>query len=169
LAFYRTFGTAAKQTVGTSLFELGEAQWDVPRLHELLEEILSHGTTLEDFVVEHDFPGIGRRTMLLNARRLLDPQRRNERILLAIEDATERKRAEAALRDSHDRIAAQVEELSRFNSVAVGREVRMIALKKEVNELCRRHGEPARYPLDFEPSEVGSGDGEPRRSGGKEP
>lgn len=67
-----------------------------------------------------------------------------------IRDITERKRAEEALRQSHTELEQHAEELSRFNRVAVGRELRMIDLKKEINELASRLGEPPRYPVDSE-------------------
>ena len=70
-------------------------------------------------------------------------------------DITERKKNEEALLHSHAELSARAEELARFNRAAVGREIRMIELKKEVNELCRRLGEAARYPLEFEWDEVG--------------
>ena len=72
-------------------------------------------------------------------------------------DVTSQREAEEALERSHAELLATAEELGRFNSVAVGREKRMIELKKESNELCRRLGEPARYPLEFEEQE-GEGD-----------
>lgn len=93
LAFYRTFGVAPPDTEGRRLYDLGNGQWNVPRLRTLLEEILPQRSSFEAFEVEHDFPGIGRKTMLLNARRLR--QADAERILLAFEDVTERRRAEA--------------------------------------------------------------------------
>ena len=65
-------------------------------------------------------------------------------------DITQRKQAEEALAQSHAQLQLHAEELARFNSVAVGRELRMIELKKEINELCQKHGEATRYPLDFE-------------------
>ena len=74
-------------------------------------------------------------------------------------DITEHKRAQEALRQSHARLQSQMEELSRFNQVAVGRELRMIELKKEINELCRRYGEPARFTLEFEQEGTGSAGG----------
>jgi two-component system, chemotaxis family, CheB/CheR fusion protein len=167
-AFYRTFRVAPPETIGRVLYDLGERQWDSPRLRELLEDVLPQRTSVEDFLVERDFPGgLGPRTMLLNARRISDPQRQGERILLAIEDITERKRAEEVLRESHARLQSHTDELSRFNQAAVGREVRMIALKKEINELCRRYGEPARFPLDFEQSR-GDTDGHAAASPGEE-
>jgi PAS domain S-box-containing protein len=70
-------------------------------------------------------------------------------------DISERKKNEEALLHSHAELSAHAEELARFNRAAVGREMRMIELKKEVNELCLRLGEAARYPLEFERDEKG--------------
>ena len=142
-SFYLTFRVTAADTVGRFIYELGDRQWDIPRLRELLQDILPQRTTIEDYQVEHDFESLGPRIILLNARHMSDYGRTKPRILLAIEDVTERRRAEAVLR-------AGMDELSRFNDVAVGRELRMVELKKGVNALCERQGEAARYPLDFE-------------------
>ena len=65
-------------------------------------------------------------------------------------DITERKRADEALSESHAQLRVHAEELTRFNRVAIGRESRMIELKREVDEVCRRHGEAARYPFKSE-------------------
>ncbi|WP_127996185.1 PAS domain-containing sensor histidine kinase [Piscinibacter defluvii] len=92
-AFYRSFGVAPPDTEGRLLYELGDGQWNIPRLRTLLEEILPQRSSFDEFEVEHDFPGVGRKAMLLNARRLR--QADAERILLAFEDVTERRRAEA--------------------------------------------------------------------------
>ena len=67
---------------------LGDRQWDIPRLHELLETVLPKDTAFENFEVEHDFPGIGHRTMLLNARRIPGEAGTTQLILLAMEDIT---------------------------------------------------------------------------------
>jgi len=81
---------------------------------------------------------------------LRDEKGRLRAFTKVIRDTTDRKRAAEALAQSHAELQAHAEELARFNSAAVGRELRMIDLKKEINELCERQGEPARYPLDFE-------------------
>jgi len=70
--------------------DLGNRQWDIPALRELLEKILPGNTQFENFVVEHEFPAIGRKKLALNARRLLQLGKQNEMILLAIEDITEK-------------------------------------------------------------------------------
>ena len=86
-AFYRTFNVDKKETEGILLYQLGNGQWDIPELKKLLGEILPKNTSFEDYEVEHDFPGIGKRRIILNARRLqLDEA---QRILLAMEDITE--------------------------------------------------------------------------------
>jgi two-component system, chemotaxis family, CheB/CheR fusion protein len=86
-SFYATFKVAPEETEGRLIYELGNHQWDIPRLRELLGDILPANHAFQDFEVEHEFEGRGRRTMLLNARRLDEVQL----ILLAIEDVTERR------------------------------------------------------------------------------
>jgi hypothetical protein len=74
---------------------LGDGQWNAPRLRQLLEEILPRNTAFNDFVVEHEFPRIGRMRMSLNARRILRKDNELRAILLAIEDTTQHKRRTA--------------------------------------------------------------------------
>jgi two-component system, chemotaxis family, CheB/CheR fusion protein len=69
-AFYREFHVTPEQTVGQPIYELGSRQWDKPSLRELLETVLSHDEAFEEYAVEHDFPVIGHRKVLLNARRI---------------------------------------------------------------------------------------------------
>jgi PAS domain-containing protein len=149
-AFYRTFRVTPSETIGKRLYELGNHQWDVAALRTLLEEVLSRNHAVADFSVAHDFEQLGARTMLLNATRMHNPANRVDRIVVAIEDLTERTRAEDALRRSHDDLRSHAEELLRFNRVAVDRELRMIELKKEINALRQRLGDPPPYALEFE-------------------
>jgi PAS domain S-box-containing protein len=94
-AFYKTFRVAPGQTEGRSIYELGSGQWNIPRLRELLEDILPRNSFFDDFEVTHDFESLGRRIMLLNARRLdTDEKDSPRRILLAIDDITEGKQLE---------------------------------------------------------------------------
>jgi diguanylate cyclase (GGDEF)-like protein/PAS domain S-box-containing protein len=88
------FSVKPQDIEGKPIFEIGDSQWDIPKLRELLQEILPANTSFSDFEVEHDFPKIGRCTMILNARRIHDGRTKTHRILLAIEDITERKRIE---------------------------------------------------------------------------
>src|SRR5579872_2941163 len=102
-AFYRGFHASKKETEGRLLYELGDGQWDIPQLRTLLPEVLSNSHPVEDFEVEHAFPAIGQRAMLLNARRFPPESDEPDLILLAIEDVTDRKRAEAAVQHSEVR------------------------------------------------------------------
>lgn len=88
-AFYRVFQVKREETEGELLYHLGNGQWDIPRFRELLEEVLPKQTTIEDFKVEHGFDEIGKRTMLLNARQVVERPGDDELILLAIEDITD--------------------------------------------------------------------------------
>jgi two-component system, chemotaxis family, CheB/CheR fusion protein len=102
-AFYRTFGVPAAETIGKFIYELGNGQWDSPGLRALLEEILPENHTIEDYLVEWDFEHLGRRSMLLNARRMHSAEGSQGRIVMAVEDVTERKAVEAVVRDSEER------------------------------------------------------------------
>jgi two-component system CheB/CheR fusion protein len=90
-AFYRTFQVTPQEVDGQLLYGLGNRQWDIPALRQLLEEILPKNTQVEDFQVVHEFPRIGRKQMLLNARQIVLEDRQTQWILLAIEDVTDRK------------------------------------------------------------------------------
>ncbi len=93
-AFYKTFKTTPGQTEGRLIFETSGGAWDITTLRTLLEDILRRNSFFNDFEVAHDFPHIGPRTMLLNARRLDLEDGSPPMILLAIEDITERQRAD---------------------------------------------------------------------------
>jgi two-component system CheB/CheR fusion protein len=86
--FYETFKVNRKNTEQKPIYELGDGQWNIPRLRELLERILPEDRQFENLKVTHDFPGIGRRVMLLNGRHILQENQDTQRILLAIEDIT---------------------------------------------------------------------------------
>lgn len=92
--FLKTFKVNSEETVGKHLYELGNHQWDIPKLKELLITILPTNNPVEDFEVEHDFPHIGRKLMLLNAHRVELEGQYKDQILLAIEDITERREIE---------------------------------------------------------------------------
>jgi PAS domain S-box-containing protein len=84
--FYQTFHVLPEETENRFLYDLGNGQWDIPKLRILLEEILPQNHSLCYFEVEHEFPTIGRKIMLLNARRVRKDSEPTELILLAIED-----------------------------------------------------------------------------------
>src|SRR5580704_206021 len=104
-SFYSGFQVAPEETLDKLLYDIGNGQWDIPELRHLLGEVLPAKRALTDFQVEHLFPRIGQRTMLLNAREILQPDGRARLILLAIEDISERREAEK----SQARLAAIVE------------------------------------------------------------
>jgi two-component system CheB/CheR fusion protein len=89
-AFYHHFQTRPEETLGVRVFELGNNQWDIPELRKLLEQIVPENTRFEDFQVKANFPNIGERTMVLNARQTTRKGEATGRILLAFEDITER-------------------------------------------------------------------------------
>lgn len=90
--FLEMFQVTTEETEGQSLFEIGNAQWDIQRLRKLLEDTLTHDRLVEDYEVEHVFPLIGQKTMLLNARQLRRRGDSSKLILLAIDDVTEQRR-----------------------------------------------------------------------------
>ncbi len=102
-SFYEFFQVKPEETVGKMIYDLGDKQWDIPKLRELLERILPEQTTFDDYEVEHDFAAIGRRTMLLNARQIEQAWGKERIILLAIEDITERRQLEDLLEESEFR------------------------------------------------------------------
>jgi chemotaxis protein methyltransferase CheR len=110
-SFCDTFAATPEDTVGQKLYELGNGQWDIPELRSLIEAILPEHATIEAFEVDRVFPSIGRRVMLLNARKVNRPGKQTQQVLLAIEDVTERSRLEHEHAAAHERIAALLQEL----------------------------------------------------------
>jgi two-component system CheB/CheR fusion protein len=100
-AFYETFQAAREETEGRLIYDLGNGQWDIPKLRELLENVLPAHSTFRDFEVTHEFEHVGRKVMLLNASEIFNPNAQARTILLAIEDATDRKQAEESLRKTN--------------------------------------------------------------------
>ena len=101
-SFYEFFKVNPKETVGQLIYDLGNKQWDIPKLRELLETILPQKATFDNYEVEHDFATIGRRIMLLNARQIQRVLGKERVILLAIEDITERKQLDNEIKRSNE-------------------------------------------------------------------
>ena len=112
-SFYDVFKVRPEETVGQLIYDLGNKQWNIPKLRELLETILPQKTTFDNYEVEHDFATIGRRIMLLNARQIERGEGKERIILLAIEDITERKEIENGLEKAHEELQELAAELKR--------------------------------------------------------
>ena len=102
-AFYQNFHVSKADTEGKFVYDLGNGQWDNAQLRAMLNQVLTEHHAVEDFEIEHAFPTIGRRNMLLNARKFPPESKNPELVLVAIEDCTERRRTEASLEVSEIR------------------------------------------------------------------
>jgi len=142
--FYQTFRVSPEQTVNKYVYELGNGQWDIPELRGLLEKILPEKKVMRDYEVSHVFETIGAKTILLNAKQIDSIQL----IILAIEDITDKKQLEIKMieytkglekkvTDRTRELAERVKELEFMNKTMVGRELKMVALKKEIEDLKR--------------------------------
>jgi two-component system CheB/CheR fusion protein len=112
-SFYDVFKVKPEETVGQLIYDLGNKQWDIPKLRELLETILPQKATFDNYEVEHDFATIGRRIMLLNARQIKRVLGKERVILLAIEDITARREIENGLEKAHEELKELATELKR--------------------------------------------------------
>jgi signal transduction histidine kinase len=117
-AFFRIFRVAPRDTIGNVIFALGDGQWDIAPLRELLRNKLAIEPRLDDFEVDHVFPAIGRKIMLLNARLVSQGPNMPRVILLAIEDITERRYTEWRLAEQHAELERSNAALDEFASVA---------------------------------------------------
>jgi len=142
--FYQNFQVSKEQTVNVLLYELGNGQWNIPELKNLLEEILPQKEVIRDYEVTHVFETIGQKTILLNARQIDTVQL----IILAMEDITARKSLENKLNEYTSELEIKVtertaelqdriKELEKLNKTMVGRELKMVELKKE-NEALKK-------------------------------
>jgi PAS domain S-box-containing protein len=104
-SFYAVFQVRPEDTIGNFIYELGNRQWDIPKLRILLEEILPHDSVFNGYEVEHDFIDVGRKTMLLNARQIFRKDIGSHIILLAMEDITARKQVAEALQISEKKFS----------------------------------------------------------------
>ena len=112
-SFYEVFKVDAEQTRGSLLYALGDGQWDIPALRLLLETIIPERAEMDGFEVEHDFPNVGRRTMLLNARQVVYDDSSDSTILLAFTDVTMRR----AIEREKAELLRQTEELLRQKQI----------------------------------------------------
>ena len=107
-AFYKTFKVQPAEAEGRLIYDIGNHQWNVPRLRQLLEDVLSRNSSFDHFEIKHDFERIGQRTMFLNARTLRGSSHPG-RIVLGIQDITEILRFQSAMQESQNRYQALIE------------------------------------------------------------
>ncbi len=143
--FYKTFRVLPKQTENKYIYELGNGQWNIPELKKLMENILPNKKIVKDYEVVHVFEKIGEKTMQLNARQIDTVQL----IILAIEDITDKEKLEKKLADYTEKLeirivertaelASKVKDLESINKSMVGRELKMVELKREIQNLKKR-------------------------------
>ncbi len=151
-SFFATFKATPKETIGEFIYDLGSRQWDIPRLRVLFEDILPLDTVLNGYEVEHDFPGIGRKTFLLNARQIFRKKIGSRIILLAMEDITDRKHAEDALAEKQQeledlnrtlevRIAGAVDELRQKDQMLILQD-RLAFMGEMINNIAHQWRQP---------------------------
>ncbi len=115
-SFYKKFQVDKEETEGKLLFDLGNKQWDIKELRKALNEILSKKSSFENFEVTHTFSGIGERIMLLNAHLIIQKTNKEQLILLAIEDITDRSRYYLKEKYSLSLIEASLDPLTTINN-----------------------------------------------------
>jgi transcriptional regulator with GAF, ATPase, and Fis domain/PAS domain-containing protein len=109
-SFYETFKVTPEATIGHFIYDLGNRQWNIPKLRVLFEAILPNKTEFNDYEIEHNFPGIGKRVILFNARKIFREKIASYIILLGMEDITERKQMTLDLQNAHDKLEITVQE-----------------------------------------------------------
>jgi two-component sensor histidine kinase len=140
-SFYRAFKVSPRETEARAFFELGNGEWNIPALRRRLDDIIAKGRSIEAFEVELDFPGVGHRTMLLNARKILNKRKGATSVLVAIEDVTERR----ALEHEKDELLGQKELLLQEmnhrvnNSLHIIASILMLKAQTVQSEETRRH------------------------------
>jgi two-component sensor histidine kinase len=117
-SFYRIFRTEADNTLGRSLFELGNGQWDIPELRQLLFNVVPKAAAVIAYEVTHNFPDLGRRTIHVSARQLVHPDENSTQLLLVFDDVTQQKKIDAA----KDILAAETQHRMK-NLIAVMRSI----------------------------------------------
>ena len=140
-SFYETFQAERSETQGQLLYTLGDGQWDIPALRSLLAKIVPEETVLEGFEVEHEFPKIGRRTMLLNARTVISQANAHTALLLAIEDITERRATERELQHLLSQKELLLEEMQHriANSLQIIASILLLKARSVQSEETRGH------------------------------
>ncbi len=140
-SFYLTFKAAKQNVQGRLVYALGDGEWNIPELRMVLEEILPRHAVMEAYEVEQDIPGVGRRTMLLNAREVFNRRNARELILLAIDDVTERRAAEREMADLLRQKEVLLQEMQHrvANSLQIIASILMLKARTVQSEETRLH------------------------------
>lgn len=138
-AFYTTFQVEETQTVGRRLDDLGNGQWSIPKLIELLTEVVPKDTVVEDFEVKHSFPKIGEREIVLNARKVFRKGNHTHMLLLAMQDITVRRRIEAEREAALEHAGRLLEEINHrvMNSLTMIAGVISLEARNLSDETCK--------------------------------
>jgi len=134
-SFYETFQVAPEATEGRLVYELGNHQWDIPELRRLLEVVLPQNTVFNDFEVVHEFDSIGRKVMLLNARRVYRERNHTKSILLAIEDITQRRRLEDERAELETRFTSLVKNIRDHSIFTLDPHGKITSWNREAQEI----------------------------------
>ena len=137
-SFYRAFQVERKDTEQKIVYELGNGQWNIPALRKLLEDILPKNTFFKGFEVTHEFPVIGRKIMILNARQIHSKEQTASEvfppiILLAMEDVTEMMAIAETLASHTNQLETKLTERTQRLEIHIGK------LQKEINVLKKKH------------------------------
>ena len=143
--FYKNFLVMPKETEGRLIYDLGNGQWNIPELKKMLEAILPTKKILEDYEVTHVFEKIGEKTIQLNAMQIDSLQM----IIIAMEDITKRRMLEKKLAkhaedlesiiaDRTEETMCKIKELESMNKMMIGRELKMVELKEEIQDLKKQ-------------------------------
>jgi PAS domain S-box-containing protein len=140
-AFHQTFRMTRQDIQGRPIYGLGDGQWDIPELRLLLKDVAPHHTVMEAYEVEQDFPAIGRRTMLLNAREVYNQRNARRLILLAIEDVTDRRAAEREIAGLLQRKKMLLQEMQHrvANSLQIIASILLLKARTVQSEETRQH------------------------------
>ena len=134
-SFYEVFKANHEDTVGQFIYGLGNKQWDLPKLRELLETILPQKTSFDNYEVEHDFETIGKRIMLLNAREIHGELGKEGIILLGIEDITKRKLAEQSIVSENERLSVTLDCMG-DGVITTDTSGKVVLMNKVAEDLC---------------------------------
>ncbi len=147
-SFYKFFQVNPEETVGQPIYNLGNKQWDISKLRELLETILPEQTSFDNYEVDHDFTTIGKRIMLLNARQIEQASGKKRIILLAIEDITKRKNLEMELTEKAHRMDGLYQDMAKMNEDIIAANLRLKEMDVKKTDFLANMSHEIRTPMN---------------------